>query len=223
MSDPKPYDAKCPACGAKPGRECFGNGPMSTPHTIRGRQAWKDEVARLRADLAAEKAQRLRAEEGHVLTQQALAAVTAERDRLRESGEALYSFAVSGVTVTERQEQWRSRAVERWDRVFLKDAARAEDDYTGGVWPLADPPAHVRVNRRRASEPDCKGRRLYSLGVRVYCPVTGQHRGDLRFPGSTPERAEHRAAITLGPLVPMVRGLRMDPTVVVDRSDEGDG
>lgn len=45
-------NAICPTCGAKPGRPCYGNGPMPpNSHRDRGIRALLDEIDRLRDQL----------------------------------------------------------------------------------------------------------------------------------------------------------------------------
>lgn len=52
MSYPTEFATTCYTCGAKPGKYCYGNGPMP-PGSHSGRQikAYREEIDRLRAQV----------------------------------------------------------------------------------------------------------------------------------------------------------------------------
>lgn len=52
MSYPTERAATCPLCGAKPGKPCYGNGPMPPgSHRIRLFAAYREEIDSLRSQL----------------------------------------------------------------------------------------------------------------------------------------------------------------------------
>lgn len=52
MSYPTERAARCPSCGAPPGRPCYGNGPMPAgSHRERLLRAYREEIDRLRSQI----------------------------------------------------------------------------------------------------------------------------------------------------------------------------